>query len=201
MNNIKSIDDIAPGHLPGFFFPKLIELGHLIIEPFSDKSLANICYYLHFNNKFRKPKRGSEQIDLLSKESIEDAFEPYVELERYLLEPGQSVIGQTYEKVGISEWLLCKLENPSPLGRVFLNHASHGFLHPGHGIKEPFHLMVELTNLGQRPVEIVPAHLEEGVVKGPEVLRMYVEKLPYPAQEYRYGSSIPRLRMDGRDRS
>ena len=49
VSKIKTIDDIKPGHLPGYFFPKLIELGHLKIEPFSQDSLGNICYYLHFN--------------------------------------------------------------------------------------------------------------------------------------------------------
>lgn len=75
----------------------------MIIDPFSEDSLANICYYLHFNNRFRRAKSGVEPIQLLSKESIENAFEPYGEIERFLLEPGKSVIAQTYEKVGISE--------------------------------------------------------------------------------------------------
>lgn len=201
LNQIKSIDDILPGHLPGYFFPKLMELGHLRIEPFSPASLGNICYYLHFNNKFRKPIKNNEQINLLSKDSIESAFEPYKEMESYALEPGKSVIAQSYEKIGISEMLFCKLENSSALGRVFLNHASHGFIHPGHGINEPINIMIELTNLGEKPVNIMPAYQEDEIIKGPEAFRLYIEKLSYPASDYKSISSIPKLKMDNKDKS
>lgn len=201
LDRIKSIDDIQPGKLPGYMFPKLIELGELRIEPFSPNCLANICYYLHFNNKFRKPKFSRTPIDLSSKDSIEAAFDPYVEMEHYVLEPGQSVIAQTFEKLGISKWLLCKMENPSALGRVFLNHASHGYMHPGHGIDKPIQLMIELTNLGVKSVDIVPARIVDGKVIGPDAFRFYVEKLPYPAEDYKPGSAVPKLHMDGTDKS
>lgn len=201
LDDIKSIDDIQAGHLPGYFFPKLIELGHLAIEPFSEDSLGNICYYLHFNNKFRKPRNNGDPVNLLSKESIEDAFEPYREMNSYLLEPGKSVITQTYERVGASDELLCKMENTSALARVLLNHTSHGFLHPSHGIDNPFHLMIEITNLGEKHVEITPAKNEAGRIVGPDAFRFYVEKLPYKTNQYSGGGSVPKLKMDIHDRS
>jgi deoxycytidine triphosphate deaminase len=186
---------------PPLILPKLIELKQLIIDPFNQESLGNICYYLHFNNKFRKPKPGARPIDLLSKESIDDAFEPYEERRRYTLYPRKSVIAQSYEKLGISEWLLCKLENTSALGRVFLNQASHGFMHPGHGINKPFRIMIELTNLGEKPVDIKPAYQEGNKVIGPDSFRLYVEKLPYQAVEYKSVSATPKLKMDSSDQS
>lgn len=192
IKDIKSFDDIKPGRLPGYFFPKLIELGVLIIDPFDPDSLGNICYYLHLGQRFRKPKDGKILIDPLSKESIEKAFEPYQEFDSYILKPGQSVIAQTSERLGISEELLAKIENTTQLGRIFLNHASHGFIHPDHGIKKPFQLMIELTNLGARPVELVP---------GLQVFRMYLEKLAYPAFDYSSINKTPKLKMDKADKS
>lgn len=97
--------------------------------------------------------------------------------------------------------MLCNLENTSALGRVLLNHASHGFIHPGHGINEPFRLMIELTNLGERTVELVPAYIENEKVIGPDAFRLYVEKLPYPAEEYKAGSAVAKLKMDKTDKS
>lgn len=185
-------DDIKPGRLPGYFFPKLIELGVLVIEPFEPDSLSNICYYLHLGQRFRKPKNGKTLINPLSKESIEEAFEPYQEFDSYILKPGQSVIAQTLERLGISRELLAKIENTTELGRIFLNHASHGFIHPGHGITNPFQLMIELTNLGARPVKLVP---------GLPVFRMYLEKLAYPAIDYSQKGKIPKLKMDKNDES
>ena len=201
LENINSIEEIKSGKIPGYFFPKLIELGELIISPFSENSLGNICYYLHFNNKFRKPIKGTDSINLSSKDSIESSFTPYEEMEKYILEPGRSVIAQTYEKVGVSKWLLCKMENTSQLGRVFLNHASHGYLHPGHGIEKSFHLMIELTNLGEKSIEIIPAYQNEEKIIGPESFRFYVEKLAYPANEYVPGSFVPKLKMNEKDGS
>jgi deoxycytidine triphosphate deaminase len=200
LENLK-IEQIKSGRLPGYFFPKLIELGHLKIIPFNKNSLGNISYYLHFNNKFREPITGNEPIDLLDKKSIDSAFYQYKEMENYVLHPGKSVIAQTYEKVGCSEWLLCKLENTSALGRVLLNHASPGFLHPGHGIENPFNMMIELTNLGERPVIIESAKLKDGKIIGPDSFRFYVEKLAYPTIDYKSISNVSKLKMDNFDKS
>lgn len=192
LKGIRSFEDIKPGQLPGYFFPKLIELGVLIIKPFDPDSLANICYYLHLGERLRKPRAGQVLINPLSKESIEEAFEPYQEFDSYILKPGQSVIAQSSEQLGISDGLLAKIENTTQLGRIFLNHASHGFIHPGHGITKPFQLMIELTNLGARPVKLVP---------GLQVFRMYLEKLAYPAPDYSSKGKTPKLKMNRGDRS
>ena len=75
---MENIDEVLTGQLPGSIYPKLIKLGHLIIDPFEEKSLQNICYYLHLGNRFRQPKEGAEPINPLSRASIEEAFEPIV---------------------------------------------------------------------------------------------------------------------------
>ncbi len=201
LNSIKSIDDVATGHLPGYFFPKLVELGHLAIEPLSSNSLGNICYYLHFNNLFRRFNNKNEIVDLAKPDSIENSYELYEEFDEIILKPGESIIGQTFEKIGISNWLLAKLENTSALGRVFLNHASHGFSHPGHGSNEPIRIMLELTNLGKKDVKIHTAKIVDGKVIGTEAMRIYIEKLPYPAEDYKEISSTHKLKMNGSDKS
>jgi deoxycytidine triphosphate deaminase len=201
LSHIHSVQDILPGHLPGYIFPKLIALGHLRIEPFDPQSCTNICYFLHFNNRFMIPKSGREIINPLSKNSIDDAFFPYEEKDEHILPPGGSVIAQTFEKVGLSSWFLAKLENTSELGRILVNHASHGFLHPGHGIKQPFQLMIELTNLGNRSVRLQPAKFIDERIIGPEVFRLFIEKLPYEAPEYKEIAIVPKLRMDEKDTS
>jgi deoxycytidine triphosphate deaminase len=201
VSKIKTIDDIKPGHLPGYFFPKLIELGHLKIEPFSQDSLGNICYYLHFNNLFRKFTNKKEIVDLANPQSIEDSYNLYKEYDEIILKPGESIIGQSYEKIGLSNWLLAKLENTSALGRVFLNHASHGFSHPNHGIDEPHRLMLELTNLSQKNIKIHTAKNINGKIVGTEAMRVYIEKLPYPTEEYKQTISMHKLKMDKEDKS
>jgi len=201
LEKINSIEDIQPGHLPGYFFPKLIELGHLKIEPMSADSLGNICYYLHFNNLYRKFSNNEEPINLKNEKSIEDAFNSFEECEELILNPGESVIAQTFEKIGISNWLLAKLENTSALGRVFLNHASHGYSHPGHGLNEPVRIMLELTNLGKKKIKIQSAKVVDGKVIGTEAMRMYIEKLPYPTEEYKSTGSVHKLKMNNFDLS
>ena len=201
LEKISSIEDIKPGHLPSYFFPKLIEIGQLKIEPLSLNSLGNICYYLHFNNLYRKFSNSQELIDLRNKNSIEEAFDSYEECDELILEPGESVIAQTFEKIGISNWLLAKLENTSALGRVFLNHASHGYSHPGHGINEPIRIMLEITNLGKKKIKIHSAKIIDSQVVGTEAMRLYIEKLPYPTNEYKSTSSVHKLKMNNLDLS
>lgn len=201
LEKISSIEGIQSGHLPGYFFPKLINLSQIKIEPFSENSLGNICYYLHFNNLYRKFNNSQELIDLKSENSIEDAFDLYEECDELVLNPGESVIAQTFEKIGISNWLLAKLENTSALGRVFLNHASHGYSHPGHGINEPIRIMLELTNLGKKKIKIQSAKIVDGQVVGTEAMRMYIEKLPYPTDEYKSTGSVHKLKMNNLDLS
>lgn len=198
---ILNVEDIKSGKLPGKFFPKLLEMGEVIIRPFDTDSLGNICYYLHFNNLFRRPVNDDVAINLLSKDSINSAFHPYEEMDKYVLMPGKSVICQTYEQLGLSEWFLAKLENTSSFGRVFLNQASHGYMHPGHGIKKPFRIMVELTNLGEKPIEILPAKIIDGKIVGPQCMRLYIEKLNYKAEEYKSTSIVPKLKMNRKDGS
>lgn len=194
LEGIHSVNDIKTGRLPGYFFEKLIEIGQLIINPFDDKAVGNVCYYLHLGTCFRVQRAGGAIIDPFSKESIEAAFEPYVELRSFVLEPGKSVIAQSQELLGVSTWFELKLENTTELGRIFLNHASHGFIHPGHGIEDPFQLMVELTNLGNIPVQLTP---------GLPIFRMYIEKLAYEALGFYSDKTVttPKLRMDEKDRS
>ena len=202
LSHINSIRDIRTGKIPGWIFPKLMELYMLKIEPFDEDCLGNICYYLHFNNLFRTPKKDLKNpVNLLDEESINSAFEEYKEFDKYRLNPGESVIAQTYEKIGISPWFLSKLENATELGRCLINHASHGYLHPGHGIQDPFHLMLELTNLSKNPIIITPAQKVRNKVVGPEAMRMYLEKLPYPASEYKKITKVPKVKMNKEDGS
>ncbi len=199
--DISLIEDIKPGMLPGYFFPKLIKMGHLKIDPYYPDQQGNICYYLHFNNVSRRLKRRGCRIDLNSEESVEAAYKKAKTAEFLTIKPGESIIAQTYEKLGLSNWLAAKMENTTTLGRIFLNHASHGYMHPGHGYKEPAQLMIELTNLGKRTAVLQPAVEEGGQIYGSQAFRFYIEKLPYPAVPYTHGSKNARLKMNESDKS
>lgn len=201
LRSIKSIEDVKAGIQPGYMIRKLMELGELKIVHFDEAYLTNMNYKLHFNNKFRTPKEQSKPIDLSSEESIDASFYPYAQKDAYLLRPLESVICQTFEKVGLSTYLLAKLENTTQLGRVFINHSAHGSINAGHGVKEPFNIMVEITNLGRSPVKLEAARLIDGKIIGPECFRMYIEKIPYPAEDYKRISFSKTLKMDASDRS
>jgi len=201
LNKIKSIDDVLPGTQAGYMILRLIELGELKISPFDEGYLTNMNYKLHFNNKFRTPKEESKPIDLSSAESIEASFYPYAEKDVHILKPMESVICQSFEKVGLSTYLIARLENTTQLGRVFINHSAHGCVNAGHGVNEPFNIMVEITNLGRSPVRLEAAKLIDGKIVGPECFRMYIEKIPYPAEDYKRISFSKTLRMDASDRS
>lgn len=189
---------IPYGDVIGARFPELMELGHLHIDPFNPESLSNICYYLHFGRLFRRPKgfhtdgTPTPNIEPGDPASVEDAYHPAEEHDWYLLQPGESVLAQTLERVGISTRLMGGLANDSKLARLLVNHAGHDFIKPGHGHEDPFHLMLEVTNLNTRRLRIYP---------GLNAMRLTLRKLSEPALPYVPGTGMARVLMDGQDRS
>ncbi len=199
MKELEHVEGVRAGILNKTIVLEMIKKGHIIIDPFNEEYLKGTTYYLHLNNKFRKPIPSDEIIDLSSNESIDSAFEPYKETDEYILQPFESVIAQTYESLGFSTWFRGPLENASRLGRAFINHASHGYIEAGHGIDKPFQLMLELTNFLPRPVRLVPKESNSGY-EPTKVMRLSFEKLAYEA-DHSYQNTSARLKMDAKDNS
>src|SRR5215813_243687 len=72
---------------------------------------------------------------------------------RFILHPGEFVLGSTLERVALPDDLVARLEGKSSLGRLgLLIHSTAGFVDAGWD----GHLTLELSNVANLPIAIYP---------------------------------------------
>ncbi len=75
---------------------------------------------------------------------------------RFILHPGEFVLGATYERIRLADDLVARLEGKSSLGRIgLLIHSTAGFVDPGFD----GYLTLELANVANLPIAIYPQML------------------------------------------
>lgn len=176
LRDIKFIKDLPYGKLPNKLILKLIELSQLIIEPFTTYFLGYNYYSIHLKGKFMKIKDSIKQVNRKTMNSITESLQDSQELISYILNPGDKIITQTFEFMGISELLLLELEKGFQLENLLLNHATKDLIHTGYGLEKPFRLIIELTNLRENPMELIPARVINGELFGPEAFKMKIKR-------------------------
>ncbi|WP_353507642.1 dCTP deaminase [Intrasporangium sp.] len=73
--------------------------------------------------------------------------------ERFVLHPGEFVLGSTLETVTLPDDLAARVEGKSSLGRLgLLTHATAGFVDPGFS----GHVTLELSNVATLPIMLYP---------------------------------------------
>jgi dCTP deaminase len=129
-----------------------IESGRLVIDPY-DADLVQPSsidvrldrYFRVFHNTRRTHIDVREPLDDLTEAVEVPAGEPFV------LHPGEFVLGQTLERVGVPNDLVARLEGKSSLGRVgLLIHSTAGFVDAGF----EGNLTLELSNVANLPISI-----------------------------------------------
>src|SRR6187551_1967147 len=104
--------------------------------------------------------------------------------ERFILHPGEFVLGSTFEVVTLPDDLAARVEGKSSLGRLgLLTHATAGFVDPGFS----GHVTLELANVATLPIKLYP---------GMKIGQFCFFRLSSPA-ESPYGSGIYGSRYQG----
>lgn len=110
----------------------LMEDGELVITPITDYDLQlqPASFDVHLSDKFRKVDPG---VTLDMKEGIpEDKTTQFTVEDKYVLEPGEYILGSTVERVEIPNGYVCRVEGRSSIGRLAVDvHATAGFVDPG----------------------------------------------------------------------
>jgi dCTP deaminase len=89
-------------------------------------------------------KRDLEDLTRLVEIQPDDAF---------ILHPGEFVLGSTYEKIGVPDDLVARIEGKSSLGRLgLLIHSTAGFVDAGFS----GHITLELSNVANLPITLYP---------------------------------------------
>jgi dCTP deaminase len=131
-----------------------IASGRLVIEPFDDDLVQPSSVDVRVAGAFRVFHNSRRPlIDV--REPTEDLTE-LVEVEdgaRFILHPGEFVLGSTLERVAIPDDLVARLEGKSSLGRLgLLIHSTAGYIDPGFDGT----ITLELSHVARLPIAIYP---------------------------------------------
>ncbi len=128
--------------------------GRIVIDPLGEGCVQPSSVDLHVDRFFRVFRNHTMGfIDV--KENLEDLTE-LVEVadgDRFILHPGEFVLGSTHERVALPDDLVARLEGKSSLGRLgLLIHSTAGFVDAGWD----GHLTLELSNVANLPITLYP---------------------------------------------
>lgn len=131
----------------------VIKSGELIIEPFDEKYLRGAGLTLHLDQKLLLPKPG-KVVDV--KNGIYPDYNEITLTEStpHLLNPGDFILGATYQKVTVGSKLGFFIEGRSTLARVGLTIVQTAMLvYPGHRNRQ---VTLELANHGPNAILLYP---------------------------------------------
>ena len=168
-------------------FKSEIEKGSLIVKPFDPACVQPASIDLKLSNEFRVFKHTNHALI-----DIKENFGEYTELlkiddgDRFVLHPGEFVLGSTIEWVEVPQHLVGRIEGKSSLGRLgVIVHATAGFVDPGFKGK----LTLEISNVGKIPIALYP---------GMRIAQFSVIQLTEPA-ETSYGDSRLNSKYQGQE--
>jgi dCTP deaminase len=126
----------------------------LVIEPEPPEDhIRQVSIDLTLGRSFLRPRSLPEGIGFLHIDALwtRDDLWDRVEADRFLLEPGQFVIGQTLERVSIPPDLVGLIEGRSSWGRMGIAvHVTAPKIDPGFD----GHIALELSHAGSAPIEL-----------------------------------------------
>lgn len=149
----------------------------ILIEPYDESLVQPSSIDVTIDRYFRVFRNHTMPI-IDVKENLEELTE-LVEIpegDRFMLHPGEFVLGSTAERVRLADDLVARLEGKSSLGRLgLLIHSTAGFVDAGFD----GHLTLELSNVATLPITLYP---------GMKIGQMSFIQMTGPA-ERAYGSS------------
>jgi len=133
---------------------KALAEGRIVIEPLMEGGVQPSSVDLRVDRYFRVFRNDTTPfIDpKLAQEDLTELVEVGSE-GRFVLHPGEFVLGSTLERVALPDDLVARLEGKSSLGRLgLLIHSTAGFVDAGWD----GHLTLELSNVANLPIAIYP---------------------------------------------
>ena len=131
-----------------------IKKGNIKIEPFYESMLGPASIDLHLSNAFRVFVHLPTELHLTDNMDFKAATKGLtVQSDGLIVQPNQTVLGITQEKVSLGNGLSGWLEGRSRFARVgLLVHISASFMQPG----ITNHQVLEISNFGPIPLRIIP---------------------------------------------
>ncbi len=128
--------------------------GRIVIDPLDESAIQPSSVDLHIDRYFRVFLNHT--MGLIDVKQDQEELTELVQIEeedRFILHPGEFVLGSTAERVGLPDDLVARLEGKSSLGRLgLLIHSTAGFVDAGWN----GHLTLELSNVANLPITLYP---------------------------------------------
>jgi dCTP deaminase len=127
--------------------------GRIVIDPFDVRYLQPASVDIRLDRQFRVFRSSRHPYIDLAK-GVDDITELVnVGTERFILHPGEFVLGSTLERVRLGNDVVSRVEGKSSLGRLgLLIHSTAGFVDPGWD----GHITLELSNVNTIPITLYP---------------------------------------------
>lgn len=159
--------------------------GRIVIDPFDESMVQPSSVDVRLDRYFRvflnhtmpviDVKRDLEELTRLVDIDDERAF---------ILHPGEFVLGSTFERIGVPDDMVARIEGKSSLGRLgLLIHSTAGFIDAGFD----GHITLELSNVANLPITLYP---------GMKVGQISFLRMTTPA-DVPYGSNSLRSKYQG----
>jgi dCTP deaminase len=137
-----------------------LDAGRIVIDPLDDTLVqpSSIDVRIsHLFRVFRNHSRGVIDVKADTRDLTELIEMPVGENgvgdEPFMLHPGEFVLGSTYERIGMPDDLVGRVEGKSSLGRLgLLIHSTAGFIDAGFD----GHITLELANVASLPITLYP---------------------------------------------
>ena len=139
--------------------------GSLVIEPYDESNVEPASVDIRLGNSFKEPVKTGRIVDTRASSGgcphddcdcgspMATESQPYREFEAdsIVLEPGDSILATTFEKIEIPADLCADAVGRSSLGRLFVSiHETAGFCDPGFSGE----VTLEMTNENPNPVRL-----------------------------------------------
>src|SRR6478672_4027902 len=145
-----------------------------MVQPSSIDVRLDKYFRLFDNHKYPYIDPAAEQPDLTRLVEVSS------EEDRFVLHPGEFVLGSTLETVSLPDDLAARVEGKSSLGRLgLLTHSTAGFIDPGF----TGHVTLELSNVATLPILLWP-----GMKIGQLCFFRLTSAAEHPYGSERYGS-------------
>jgi len=132
---------------------KVLESGELVIEPFYPEYLRGAGLTLHLGENLLKPKPGTI-VDVKKKQAPDYEKISISDDKPYCMQPGEFMLGHTFQMVSVGSRLGFFIEGRSTLARVGLTIVQTAMLvYPGHKNRT---VTLELANHGVNPILLYP---------------------------------------------
>jgi len=131
-----------------------VELGRIVIDPFDVSCVQPSSIDLRLDRYFRVFRNHTTRVIDVKRSQVE--LTELVEIDDgdcFILHPGEFVLGSTFERVGVPDDLVARIDGKSSLGRLGLViHSTAGFVDSGFS----GHITLELSNMATLPITLYP---------------------------------------------